>query len=185
MHRSSKRIVAPLFLLLVAAALFVPEVRGDELVNFNLGFGESFVLPQDATPDRGSASGDDFTFLMIPITGLGHTFDLHFFKIFNSANTFETTNLIMDCDPFIFGGPDANKVCDYFIWLQMSGNVAMWRTGSDGNPVFIPGTYDGGGIVISETTVTATPEPSTLALLLMSFATLFLLAVGFRPSHRS
>src|SRR5215472_4698341 len=168
MHRSSKRIVTPLFLLLVAAAIFVPEVRADGLVNFNIGTEISFTLPQDAVPDWGSVSGDDFKFLMIPVIGLGHTFDMHFFKLFNSANpSFDTTNLIMECDPFIFGGPDANKVCDYFNWYQMDGNVRMW-TNADGHAIFIPGSYDDGEIVISMASATAAPEPSTLALLLMS-----------------
>jgi hypothetical protein len=59
----------------------------------------------------------------------------------------------------------------------------MW-TNADGHAIFIPGSYDDGQIVISMASAVATPEPSTLALLLMSFAILFLLAVGVRPSHR-
>ena len=39
----------------------------------------------------------------------------------------------------------------------MPSDTTIWTVGPDGDPVFIPGTYDDGAIVISETTVTATP----------------------------
>jgi len=176
MHRSSKRIVAPLFLLLVAAALFVPEARGDELLNFNVGDGTwTWTLPQNATPDRGSVAADDFEFFKVTVavtfSGLTQTFDLHFFRLLG------TTNFQMSCDPWAIRIDDPAQTCDYMNWIQLQGDTGIWTSGPDNNPTFIPGVY--GALTISET-----PEPSTLALLLMSFATLSLLAVGVKPSHR-
>jgi len=170
MHRSSKRIVTPLFLLLVAAAIFVPEVRGDELVNFNLRNGESFTLPQDAVPDRGSVAGGDFQFLAVPVGT--HTFDVNFFFLTIGLTGQITTNFQLFCDPFQVIG------CDYLIFLQTDGDARVWLADSGNRVDFIPGDYFFGTISV------ATPEPSTLALLLMGLATLFLLAAGVRPSHR-
>jgi hypothetical protein len=177
MHRSSKRIVAPLFLLLAAAVIFVPEVRADELLNFSYGDGTwTWTMAADATPDQGSVAANDFTFLAVPtfsrISETVQTFDLHFFRL----PGMDTTDLIQSCDPFRIVFDPINQTCDYFNRIEVPG-IAMWSVGADGNPVFIPGDYN--GLIIS-----ATPEPSTLALLLMSFATLFLLAVGRRPSDR-
>jgi hypothetical protein len=133
MHRSSKRIVAPLFLLLVAAVIFVPEVRADEipLLNFSLG-SDTWTLPQEVLGDS-----SDFTLNLVPVfegfLDRTHTFDMHFFRL-DGASDF-----IMSCDPFLFNGPDANQVCDYFNRVDVEGNLnAIWTTAPDGNPMFLP-----------------------------------------------
>src|SRR5215467_6584660 len=172
MHRSSKRIVAPLFLLLVAAAIFVPEVRADELLNFSYGDGTwTWTMAADATPDQGSVAGNDFTFLTVPtfsrISGTVQTFDLHFFRLPGMG----TTDLIQSCDPFRIVFNPINLTCDYFNRIEVPG-IAMWSVGADGISCVIPGHYY--GLIIG-----ATPEPSTLELLLMSFATLVRLEIGF------
>jgi hypothetical protein len=178
MHRSSKRIVAPLFLLLAAAVIFVPQVRADEIPLLNFTFSGSdtltFTLPQNPIPDV--AGTDDFRFLKVPVfasfmpPNTPITYDIYFSRE-PGLPVFE-----MSCDPFTFSltAPPFFH-CDFVPRIDQTA-TAMW-SGSGNNPTFIPGVY--GNLTISET-----PEPSPLALLLMSFATLFLLAVGVRPSHR-
>jgi len=179
MRRQFIRVVAPLFVFLVAAASFVPQVRGDELLNFNVGDGTwTWTLAQDATPDFGSVATGDFTFSKVPVfvtfAGMVQTFDLHFFRL---TGTPDTTNFQMICDPFSIRIDNPSLTCDYFNWIQIEGDTGIWTSGPDNNPIFVPGVYNGpNGLIISET-----PEPSTFALLLISFATLSLLAVGVRP----
>jgi len=180
MHRSSKRIVAPFFLLLAAAVIFVPQVRADEIPLLNFRFSGidtlTFTLPQNPIPD--AAGTDDFRFFKVPIfasfmpPNTPITYDI-FFSREPGLPFFE-----MSCDPFTFS-PSAPPFfhCDFIPRIDQTA-TAMW-SGSGNNPTFIPGVYANGALVISET-----PEPSPLALLLMSFATLFLLAVGVRPSPR-
>jgi hypothetical protein len=183
MHPSSKRILAPLFLLLVTAAIFAPEVRGDgiPMVNFTFSDGSAswfFTLPQGSAPDSvGLLGTDSFEFFQVPVfasfmpANTALTYDLLFFRQSDSAN-FE-----MFCAPFIVSQTNPPFFhCDEITSASVLGATAMW-SGSPNNPNFIAGVY--GGLTISEA-----PEPSTLGLLLISFATLFLLAAGFRPSHR-
>ena len=182
MHRSSKRILAPLFLLLVAAAIFAPEVRGDGVpVNFTFSDGGSswsFTLPQDSVPDSvGLLGTDSFEFSQVPIfasfmpANTALTYDLLFFRQSDS------TNFEMFCAPFIVSQTNPPFFhCDEITAASLSGTTAMW-SGSPNNPHFVPGVY--GGLTISEA-----PEPSTLGLLLTGLATLSLLAAGIRPSYR-
>src|SRR5215470_19232252 len=105
MHRSS--IVAPVFLLLVAAAIFAPEVRGDgvPMVNFTFSDGSAswfFTLPQSSIPDSvGLLGTDSFEFSQVPIfasfmpANTALTYDLVFFRQSDS------TNFEMFCNPFI------------------------------------------------------------------------------------
>ena len=200
MHRSSKRIVTPLFLLLVAAVLFVPEVRGDgiPMVNFTFSAGItrlSFTLPQNPVPDLvgvedfglGPATfqlpPDSFGFVLVPVFAsfMPPNTPLDYRLVFSRQA--DSTNFLAGCDPLRTSGfnspinpPFFN--CEIFVnaTTVVPSVTAMW-SGPPNNPTFIPGVY--GALTISEA-----PEPSTLALLLMSFATLFLLAVGVRPSHR-
>ena len=179
MHRSSKRIVAPLFLLLAAAVIFVPQVRADEipLLNFTVSGIDTltFTLPQNPIPD--AAGTDDFRFFKVPVfasfmpPNTPITYDIFFSKE-SGLPLFE-----MSCDPFTFSltAPPFFH-CDFTPRIDQT-TTAMW-SGSGNNPTFIPGVYANGALVISET-----PEPSPLALLLMSFTTLFLL-VGVRLSPR-
>ena len=179
MHRLSRRIVAPLFLLLVAAVIFVPEVRGDELLNFTVHDIDTltFTLPQNPVPD--GAGTDSFEFIQLPVfasfmpPGMTITYDIIFSRDPGLPN-FE-----MFCDPFTFSQTLPPFFhCDFIPRIDQTA-TPIW-TGSGNDPTFIPGVYDNGALIITE----QTPEPSTLALLLMTFATLFLLAVGVRPSHR-
>ena len=183
MHRSPKRIVTPLFLLLVAAVLFAPEVRGDTLLNFTFGGNGgdtlSFTLPQNPVPDVVGIDAfgvtDDFEFIQVPV-----------FTSFMPPNTPLTFNIffgrdlgefevLMFCNPFIVSATAPPFFhCDFLSGGGV-GNTPIWSGPLD-NPTFIPGVY-------GDLTISATPEPSTLALLLMSFATLSLLAVRVRPSH--
>ena len=134
-------------------------------------------MAQDAVPDRGSVASGDFQFNNVPVFvafwDRVQTFDMHFFIVSYLASPV-TRNLQMNCDPFRIAFDPISLTCDYSNWIQIEGDSGMWMAGADGNPAFIPGDWN--GLIISET-----PEPSTLALL---FATLFLLAVGVRPSHR-
>ena len=178
MHRSSKRIVAPLFLLLAVAVIFVPQVRADEIPLLNFRFSGTdtltFTLPQNPIPDV--AGTDDFRFLKVPVVAsfmppnTPITYDI-FFSSEPGLPVFE-----MSCDPFVFSltAPPFFH-CDFTPRIDQSA-TAMW-SGSGDHPTFIPGVY--GNLTISET-----PEPSPLALLLVSFAALFLLVIGIRPSHR-
>jgi hypothetical protein len=177
MHRPSKRIVATLSLLLVAAAIFVPEVRGDgvPMVNFTYSDTWFFTLPQDSVPDF--VGTDFFEFIQVPVfasfmpANTALTYDVFF------SRQPDSTNFEMFCDPFIVSQTDPPFFhCDFIPRVDVQSGTAMW-SGSLNNPTFIPGVY--GALTISQT-----PEPSSLALLLMSFATLFLLAVLVRPSHR-
>jgi hypothetical protein len=180
MHRPFKRLVAPLSLLLFAAAFFVPEVRGDgvPMVNFTYSDGSdswSFTLPQNPVPDF--VGTDFFEFIQVPVftsfmpANTALTYDVFF------SRQPDSTDFEMFCDPFTFSQTDPPFFhCDFIPRADVQSGTAMW-SGSLNNPTFISGVY--GALTISET-----PEPSTLALLLMSFATLFLLAVGVRPSHR-
>ena len=183
MHRSSKRIVAPLFLLLVAAVIFVPEVRGDELLNFTVHGIDTltFTLPQNPIPDI--AGTDSFEFIQVPVFAsfMPPNTPLDYRLVFSRQA--DSTNFLAGCDPLRTSGfnspinpPFFN--CEIFVnaTTVVPSVTAMW-SGPPNNPTFIPGVY--GALTISEA-----PEPSTLALLLMTFATLFLLAVGVRPSHR-
>jgi hypothetical protein len=177
MRRSSKRIVAPVFLL-VAAVIFVPQVRADEipLLNFTFSGNDTltFTLPQNPIVD--GAGTDDFSFAQVPVfasfmpPNTPITYDI-FFSREPGLPVFE-----MFCAPFRFSQTEPPFFhCDFIPRIDETA-TAMW-SGSGNNPTFIPGVY--GNLTISET-----PEPSTLALLLMSIATLCLLAVGVRPSHR-
>ena len=88
-------------------------------------------------------------------------------------------NFEMFCDPFTFSQTLPPFFhCDFIPRIDQTA-TPIW-TGSGNDPTFIPGIYADGALIITE----RTPEPSTLALLLLSFAALFLLAVGVRPSHR-
>ena len=179
MHRLSRRIVAPLFLLLVAAVIFVPEVRGDELLNFTVHGIDTltFTLPQNPVPD--GAGTDSFEFIQVPVfasfmpPNTPLTYDVFF------SRTPDLPDFLMFCDPFTFSQTLPPFFhCDFIPRIDQTA-TPIW-TGSGNDPTFIPGVYDNGALIITE----QTPEPSTLALLLMTFATLFLLAVGVRPSHR-
>jgi hypothetical protein len=186
MHRPFKRLVAPLSLLLFAAAFFVPEVRGDgvPMVNFTYSDGSgswSFTLPQNPVPD--GVGTDFFAFGPVPVlisapfepANLSLTYRVSFLR------QQDITTFVMGCDPFTFSQTDPPFfICDFVLRTDVQGNTAMW-SGPLNNPTFIPGVYGG---VNNSLTISQTPEPSTLALLLMSFATIFLLAVGVRPSHR-
>jgi hypothetical protein len=140
-------------------------------------------MVQDAVPNMGSVAGGDFTFWLVPVnsplSATVQTFDMHFFTL--SGNGGDSVNFNMSCDPFRIVNDPINLTCDYFNWLQLPANAGIWTAGPNKGVIFNPGDYSGpaGDLVI-----TATPEPSTLALLLMSFATLFLLSVGVRPNHR-
>ena len=181
MRRSSKRIVVPLFLLLVAAAVFVPEVRGDgiPMVNFTVNAGDTWFLklPQNPVPDV--ASTDAFQFNQVPVfasfmpAGTTITYDIFFSRV-PGLPVF-----LMWCAPFTFSQNEPPFFhCDFIPRIDQTA-TPIW-TGSGNDPTFIPGIYADGALIITEQTA----EPSTLALLLMTFATLFLLAVGVRPSHR-
>ena len=185
MHRSSKRIVTPLFLLLVAAAVFVPEVRGDgiPMVNFTVNAGDTwfFTLPQNPVPDLvgvedfglGPATfqlpPDSFGFVLVPVfasfmpPNTPLTYDVFF------SRTPDLPDFLMFCDPFTFSQTEPPFFhCDFIPRIDQTA-TPIW-TGSGNDPTFIPGVY--GALTISEA-----PEPSTLALLLMSFATLSLISV--------
>jgi hypothetical protein len=162
-----KRIV---LLLLVAAAIFVPEVRGDGVPTVNFTFSSSggdtlfFTLPQNPGGLE-FFQVPVFTSFMPPNTPL--TYDV-FFSREPGLPSFE-----MFCDPFIFSLTEPPFFhCDF---IPRVDEVAtpMW-SGPDTNPTFIPGVY-------GDLTISATPEPSTLALL---FVTLCLLGVGVRPRTR-
>jgi len=186
MHRSSKRIVGPLFLLLVAAAIFVPEVRGDGIPMLNFTFGGSsggdtlfFTLPQNPVPDFVTTEPgfNGFGFSLVPVIAsfmppnTPITYSVEFFRQSDS------TSFEMGCNPFRFSPIEPPFFhCDEITRVDIPGLTAMWSGPLD-NPTFIPGVY-------GDLTISATPEPSTLALLLMSFATLSLLAAGVRPNHR-
>jgi hypothetical protein len=177
MPRPSKRIVSPLFLLLVAAAIFAPDVRGDgvPMVSFSYSDTWFFTLPQDPVPDV--VGTDFFEFIQVPVfasfmpANTPLTYDV-FFSRQPGSTTFQ-----MFCDPFIVSQTDPPFFnCDFNPRADVQSDTVMW-SGPLNGPAFTPGVY-------GALTITETPEPSTLALLLMSFATLFLLAVGVRPNHR-
>lgn len=178
MNRSAKRIAAPLFLLLMALIIFAPQARADgiPLLNFTFSGNDTltFMLPQTPIPD---ASGTDgFRFVQVPVIAsfmppnTPITYDIYFSSD-PSLPVFE-----MSCDPFTISltAPPFFH-CDFDPRIEQTA-TAMWN-GSNSNPTFVPGVY-------GNLTITETPEPAPLALLLMSFATLFLLGVRVRPSHR-
>ena len=151
------------------------------MVNFTFSDGSAswfFTLPQSPIPDSvGLLGTDSFEFSQVPIfasfmpANTALTYDLVFFRQSDS------TNFEMFCNPFIVSQTNPPFFhCDETPSASVLGTTAMW-SGSPNNPNFIPGVY--GGLTISDA-----PEPSALALLLMSFAILFVLAVGVRPSHR-
>ena len=106
MHRSSKRIVAPLFLLLAAAVIFVPQVRADEipLLNFTFSGNDTltFTLPQNPILD--GAGTDDFSFVQVPV-----------FASFMPPNTPITYDIIFSREP---GLPVFEMFCDPFTFSQ-------------------------------------------------------------------
>jgi hypothetical protein len=185
MHRPSKRIVAPLFLFLVAAVIFAPEVRGDgvPMVSFTFSDGTdswSFTLPQNPVPD--SVGTEDFRFIQVPVLisapfeppNTSLTYTVSFLRL-QGITIFE-----MNCDPFIVSFTDPPFfICDFIPRTDVQGDTAIW-SGALNNPTFIPGVYGG---VNNTLTISETPEPSTLALLLIGFATLSLLALEVRPSQ--
>lgn len=185
MYRPSKRIVAPLFLFLVTAAIFAPEVRGDGVPMVKITFGDwFFTLPQNPVPDFAGTvdfgfnqQADTFGFIKVPVftSFSGNTpfwtYDLSFFR------EPDRTQFVMDCDPFItFSQNPPFSFCDLVLLADIASGTAIW-SGPVNNPTFIPGVY--GPVTVSEA-----PEPSTYALLLMSSATLFLLNYGMQNRHR-
>ena len=136
-----KRIVAPAFLLLIAAAFFVPEVRGDEVPMFSFTFSYvsdesySFMSPQNPVPD---SVGTDFfaigpvpTLISAPFEppNLSLTYGMDFLR------QQDITTFVMGCAPFRFSYTDPPFfICDRILRADVQGDTAMW-SGPLNNPI--------------------------------------------------
>lgn len=150
--------ITKLFILLILVVIFIPQARADELLSFDLGNGTwTWTMERGALPDRGSFASGDFEYLQVPVfskvSDLVQTFDLHFFTLDNPRSR----NFQLACDPFFFSIERPQITCDYMEWIQIDGDSGFWN--SDG---LILGDHN--GLVIS------TPEPETIALLLLGLA---------------